>query len=101
MKKFFYLAILAVVMLVLNACSTMGYVSTEPAYVEYTRPARPSNLHIWIDGDWAYSRQSHQYVRKNGYWQKPSRGRTYVSGSWQRTPQGLRWESGHWQRQSR
>lgn len=101
MKKLFYLAALAGLMLVLNACSTMGYVSTEPTYIEYARPVRPSNLHIWIDGNWVYNRQSHQYVRKNGYWHKPSRSRTYVSGSWQRTPKGLRWESGHWQRQNR
>lgn len=99
MKKLFYLAGLAVVLLVLNGCSATGYVTSEPAYVEYSRPARPSSLHVWVDGDWVYNRQTRLYVQNNGYWHRPNRGRVYVSGSWQTTPQGHRWQSGHWQRQ--
>lgn len=99
MKKLFYLAGLAVVLLVLNGCSATGYVASEPAYVEYSRPARPSSLHVWVDGDWVYNRQTRLYVQNNGYWHRPNRGRVYVSGSWQTTPQGHRWQSGHWQRQ--
>ena len=83
---------------IMNSCATTGYVSEEPAYVEYSRPVRPSNLHIWIDGDWIYNRHTQNYVRGNGYWQLPRQGRTYISGSWQTTPQGHRWQSGHWQR---
>lgn len=101
MKKFIFLFSLAGMLLLLNACSTTGYVTTEPAYVEYTRPARPSNLHIWIDGDWQYNRQSRVYVQKNGYWSKPSQGRTYQAGHWQATPQGKSWSKGHWKKNGR
>jgi hypothetical protein len=101
MKKIFYLVSLAGMMFIMNACTTSGYVSSEPAYVEYSRPARPSDLHIWIDGDWVWSRQTNGYVRSNGYWHKPNRTRTYISGSWRVTPQGHRWDKGHWQKNNR
>ena len=98
MKKIVLLAGLAGMLLFMGSCSTQGYVSSEPTYTEYARPERPSNLHVWIDGDWVYNRQTRLYVRHNGHWQIPSRGRTYISGNWKSTPQGLRWETGHWQR---
>jgi len=101
MKKFIFLISFAGVLLLLNSCSTTGYVATEPAYVEYTRPAPPSNIHVWVDGDWIYNRQTHVYVRQNGYWQKPNHGRTYVSGHWQVGPRGRSWAPGHWQRRGR
>ena len=98
MKKFIYLTGLAGILFLLKSCNTTGYVATEPTYVEIARPERPSNLHIWIDGDWVYSRQTHTYMRKNGYWARPNHGRTYVSGHWQLTPRGRYWIPGHWQR---
>ena len=98
MKKFIFLISLAGIVLLLNSCTTSGYVASEPNYVEYSRPARPSDLHVWIDGDWVWNRQSNGYIRNSGHWQKPSRGRVYVSGNWEVTPQGHRWKSGHWQR---
>ena len=101
MTKFIFLISFVGMLLFLDSCSTTGYVATEPEYVEYARPARPSDLHVWIDGDWVWNRQTSGYVRQNGYWQIPSRGRTYISGSWQTSPQGYRWESGHWERQDR
>jgi len=101
MKRIIFLISLAGVLLLLNACSTTGYVTTEPAYVEYTRPERPSNLHIWIDGDWQYNNQTHVYVQKNGYWSKPSQGRTYETGHWQSTPKGKSWSKGHWKKNNR
>ena len=98
MKKIYLLAVFAAVMLSLSSCTSQGYVSSEPVYTEYARPERPSTLHVWIDGDWVYNRQSRVYVKQNGHWQRPARNRTYISGSWQSTSQGLRWQSGHWQR---
>ena len=98
MKKIYFLASLAGILLLMSSCSTQGYVSSEPTYTESVRPQRPSSMHVWIDGDWVFNRQSRVYVHQNGYWQKPGRGRTYISGSWQSTPQGLRWQTGHWQR---
>jgi len=100
LKKFFYLICLTGTGLFFTGCE-MGYVATEPTYTENVRPAQPSNLHVWVDGDWVYSRQTHGYVRNNGYWQQPSQGRSYVSGHWQTTPKGHYWTKGHWQRNRR
>jgi P pilus assembly chaperone PapD len=98
MKKIIFAASFAFMLLTLGSCTSQGYVSSEPTYIEYERPNRPSNLHIWIDGDWVYNRQTKVYVRQNGHWQKSSRNRTYVAGRWQSTPMGLVWQTGHWQR---
>jgi len=83
----------------LSSCYTPGYVSVEPTYIETKRPNRPSNVHVWVDGDWVWRQQTHNYVYKNGYWSKPYRNKTYISGRWQSTQQGSQWNSGHWQRQ--
>jgi len=101
MKKFILLISLAGMIVLLNSCSTTGYVTTEPAYVEYSRPAPPSNLHIWIDGDWQYNNQRHQYVQKNGYWSKPVEGRSYQPGRWESSPKGKSWSKGQWKKNER
>ena len=97
LKRFIYVSSLLGMGLFFNSCIG-GYVETEPAYVEVARPPQPSNLHIWIDGDWVYSRQNHAYTRNAGYWQKPIKGRTYVSGHWQASAKGKYWAAGKWQR---
>lgn len=96
-KRIIFLTSLAGIGLFFNGC-TAGYVATEPSYVEYSRPQRPSDLHVWIDGDWVFNSQTHAYVQRNGYWEQPVQGRTYVSGSWQSTPKGKYWSKGHWQK---
>lgn len=96
MKKLIYLTSLVGLGLFVNSCS-LGYVATEPVYVESVRPPRPSNLHIWIDGDYVYNRQSRAYVRNAGYWERPSQNRTYVTGRWQSNQHGKYWEKGRWQ----
>jgi hypothetical protein len=100
MKKFIYLASLAGIGLFFNACMS-GYIATEPAYMTYSRPPRPDNLSIWIDGNWYWNRQTHVYVQKTGYWEAPRQGRTYMSGHWQTTPRGKTWSKGYWQSESR
>lgn len=100
LKKIIFLTSLVGMGLIFNACS-VGYVATEPAYVEYSRPQQPSKLHVWIDGDWVYSSQTHTYAQKHGRWERPNQGRTYVSGHWQSTPRGKYWVAGSWQRQGR
>jgi hypothetical protein len=99
-KRMIILASLAGIGLFFNGC-TAGYVATEPSYVEYSRPQRPSDLHVWIDGDWVFNGQTHAYVQRNGYWERPVQGRTYISGSWQSTPRGKYWSKGHWQKGNR
>jgi hypothetical protein len=101
LRKLFYIVSLIGIGLSINACTSTGYVETEPAYVEYSRPPQPSNNHIWINGDWQYNQQNHVYVQKNGYWEKPSNRRTHVSGHWEKGPQGSYWVTGHYQRNRR
>ncbi|MDP2337312.1 MAG: hypothetical protein Q8N05_12855 [Bacteroidota bacterium] len=100
LKRIIFLTCLAGMGIFFFSCAP-SYVATQPAYVEYQRPAQPSSLHIWIDGDWRYRRQNHSYEQRNGYWEKPNQGRTYVSGHWQSTPRGQYWVAGRWQRHDR
>jgi hypothetical protein len=100
LKKIIYITSLAGVSLLLNSC-VGGFVATEPAYVEYSRPARPSELYVWIDGDYAWNNQTHVYVQRAGYWEKPRQNQTFVSGHWQANAKGKSWAPGHWQRQGR
>jgi hypothetical protein len=100
MKKIIYIASLAGMGLFLNSCM-VGYVADEPGYVEYARPMRPSEQHIWIDGDWGWNNQTHVYVQKAGYWDKPRQGQSFVSGHWQQSPKGKSWAKGHWQKQDK
>ena len=94
--KLIYLTSIVGIGLLFNACTTTGYVATEPVYIEHARPAQPSTLHVWVDGDWVYNRQTRVYVRNEGYWQKPNTHRTYVQGSWQSSPRGHYWSHGHY-----
>ncbi len=95
MRKVIYIGSLAGIGLFLNSCMG-GYVATEPSYVEYSRPQRPSELHVWIDGDWVYNQSSHAYVQRNGYWTKPQQNHVYIKGSWESTPKGKHWKKGRW-----
>ena len=97
LTKAFYIGSLVSVGLFFTSCE-VGFVATEPVYVEHARPPQPSNMHIWVDGDWMYSRQTHSYSRRDGYWEKPHRGQTYVQGRWQSSPRGMHWSQGRWQR---
>lgn len=100
MKKIIYLVILAAGSMLLNSCLA-GYVATEPSYVEYARPERPSTSYIWIEGDYGWNNQSHAYVQRNGYWDKPRQGQSYQAGHWQSTPKGKSWAKGRWQKDDR
>ncbi|MFA5329557.1 MAG: hypothetical protein WC384_17320 [Prolixibacteraceae bacterium] len=98
-RKIIFIGSLAGIGLFLNSCMA-GYVATEPTYSEYSRPQRPSDLHVWIDGDWVYNRSTRVYVQRSGYWQQPQQGRVYVSGHWKSTPRGKYWSRGHWKKQN-
>ena len=99
LKKVVYIISLAGFALFFTACMG-GYVATEPNYTESERPEAPSNLHVWVDGDWAWNRQTQVYVKNPGYWSRPNPGRTYVSGHWQTSSRGHSWVKGCWQRQN-
>jgi hypothetical protein len=101
LKRVVYLTSMAGMALIFNSCM-VGYVATEPVYVvEVSRPPRPGNQYIWVDGDWSWNRQSHSYVQRNGYWRRSGQGQQYVAGHWQASPQGNRWAKGYWQKEGR
>jgi len=99
-KKIIFIGSFAGIGLFMNSCMA-GYVATEPTYTEYSRPERPSDLHVWIDGDWIYNQSSHVYVQNRGYWEKPQQNRIYIQGSWQSTPKGKHWTKGRWENKDR
>lgn len=101
MKRLIFLSLLAIVLFTLNSCTATGYVASEPTYVEYARPVRPSELHIWIDGEWRYNRSQQAYVQEKGYWKKPNEGRDFIKGHWLETSRGKSWVPGHWQKRGR
>lgn len=97
MKIFSFLTLFTGLMITMNSCMG-GYMASEPAYTEYARPQRPSQTHIWIDGDWGWNNRTQVYVQKAGYWEKPRYGHSYVAGRWETSPRGKYWSRGHWQR---
>jgi hypothetical protein len=99
LKSIIFITSLAGIGLFLNSC-VGGFVATEPAYVEYSRPARPSALYVWIDGDYAWNNRTHVYVQRAGYWEKPRQNQTFVTGHWQSTPKGKSWAPGRWQKEN-
>ncbi|PKP33077.1 MAG: hypothetical protein CVU00_11110 [Bacteroidetes bacterium HGW-Bacteroidetes-17] len=100
MKKVIFIGGLAGIGLLFTGCAPR-YVATVPAYHEYSRPQRPSDQYIWIDGNWTYNRQTNMYVQQNGYWQRPHQSRTFVRGYWQASPRGHYWIPGKWQKQDK
>jgi hypothetical protein len=94
MKKLILIPAVFALFLVFNSCA-VGYVSEEPSYQEI-RSTRPSETHIWIEGNWVWNRQSNSYNRRAGSWIVPTRNRTYESGHWIRTNRGSRWQNGRW-----
>jgi hypothetical protein len=95
MKNYIILIGLVGMGLSFQACSP-GYVGVEPTYIDGPRPARPSERHIWVDGDWNWNRRTHVYARREGNWAVPNQGRTYQSGRWESSPKGHYWTKGRW-----
>jgi len=99
-RIFSYMVLFMGITLIFTSCMG-GYVASEPSYTEYARPQRPSETHIWIEGDWGWNNQTHLYVQRAGYWERPRQGQTYVAGNWQTTQRGKSWNKGHWQKDAR
>jgi hypothetical protein len=100
LKIFSYLILFIGFTLVLNSCMG-GYVASEPSYVDYARPQRPSDTHIWINGNWNWNSQHRVYVQTAGYWDRPRQGHSYVEGRWQTNQRGKTWSKGYWQKDNR
>ncbi len=101
MRIFGFLVSLTFVAMVFTSCMG-GYMATDPSYnyqyQEYARSPQPGYASVWIEGNWNYNNQTHVYIQKRGYWERPRQGQTYVSGSWQTTQHGKSWSKGHWQK---
>ena len=95
MKKTFFLLSMITVLSCFSSCSA-GYVSEEPTYVEISRPARPSESHIWIEGDWIWNSRKQNYERNNSYWSLRKRDKNYNKGYWRKGRNGYRWIPGNW-----
>jgi hypothetical protein len=100
MKIFSYLVLLTGIGIVFTSCMG-GYVASEPMYMDYARPQRQYDNQIWISGDWGWNNQTHVYVQKAGYWDRPRQGQSYIEGRWTTSPRGKSWTKGHWQKDSK
>lgn len=78
------------------SCSSGRYVSSEPRRVEMIRPRQPSSLHVWIDGDWIWQKDTRTYRNSYGRWELPNRNRNYIPGYWENRKKGKRWMPGRW-----
>jgi WXXGXW repeat (2 copies) len=100
MKRIIFLTLLASALFLTNACNR-HYAETEPVFLDAPKPTRPSEAHVWIDGDWAWNKDMYAYVRKDGYWVVPNKGRTYVAGHWSKSRAGHYWVPGQWRKTSK
>jgi hypothetical protein len=101
MRIFGFFVSLTFVAMVFTSCMG-GFMATDPSYnyqyQEYARSPQPGYASVWIEGNWNYNNQTHVYIQKAGYWERPRQGQTYVSGSWQTNQHGKSWSKGHWQK---
>ncbi len=95
MKKVIVVAGVLIVTFFFTGCEG-PYVASEPVYTEGIRPAQPSSSHIWIDGDWYYNRQLHNYNRRQGHWDMPRPGHSFQQGHWESNKKGHHWIGGKW-----
>ena len=95
MKKLVFLIVLAAFVSFVDACAP-AYVRDQPSSRNFDRPQRPSDAHVWRDGDWVWNRQSRTYHQRNGSWAKPRNGRSYRQGHWNTNRRGQYWVRGQW-----
>jgi len=70
-----------------------------PLPVVKVRPPAPSPAHIWVGGEWTWSRDNSRYDYRDGYWERPKyRNNRWVEGRWKQTRRGWIWVPGHWRR---
>ncbi len=79
-------------------CASSGKVATKepPALRAETRPSRPFQEAVWVDGYWRWN--GYDFVWVAGKWMKPKKGHAWAPGHWQKTPKGWQWKSGYWKK---
>jgi len=64
----------------------------------YLKPPRPSERHIWVEGEWIWVNHRF-YMYQVGYWALPEENTIFESGHWARWPNGeWYWVKGYWKR---
>jgi hypothetical protein len=96
-KRYICIGGVAVVALLFSGCFP-GYISSEPTYTETSRPSTPSDVHVWVEGNWEWNRSNQTYVHRDGHWSKPHHSRKFIAGHWTSSERGHRWVNGHWER---
>jgi len=62
---------------------------------EYLRPPRPSQRHVWVEGEWIWI--NNRYMYQTGYWAVPEPDRIFVKGHWAQWPNNeWYWVNGYW-----
>jgi hypothetical protein len=78
------------------SCAGVGYIRSEPMYVEIERPRQPSSAYIWIEVDWLWQKNTRTYKNSNGRWEMPKHNKAYRPGHWENSRKGKRWVPGRW-----
>lgn len=66
-----------------------------PALRAETRPARPSQVHVWVSGHWTWTRNAYRWEK--GYWIKPPHRRAvWVPAQWKKQRGGWIYVKGYW-----
>ena len=60
------------------------------------KPPRPSNDHVWIDGEWTWNDKTSTYEWERGGWTKAEAGKTYKPGYWRKVEDGWEYVPGRW-----
>ena len=80
----------------LYGSSYKGYNTNLYRYANNRKSYRPSNRHIWIEGEWRYNRRLRRDVWYDGYWIAKKRNHKWVQGH-NRSSNGARaWVAGRW-----
>ncbi len=94
MKKFAWLALLSVVMLMAIDCIVAYPTFGPPPLRIEVIGVTPRPGVVWIGGYWRWS--SGNYIWVTGRWVRGRPGRAWVPGSWEQRGRNWRWRRGYW-----
>lgn len=76
MKKIVLITGIAIGCLVGTISEAQVFVKIRPIVpVMAVRPVCPSPAHVWVDGEWRWSKRRHEYVWADGFWIERREGR--------------------------